>query len=253
MKNLKNTQVWVQEVITQPNGVQTGASSAPFLGESKNIEGMILPSKYLSSEQRIGIYQNAYLARLLECFRSEYNGLLNAIGADLFEHLVRTYLQEHPSTSYTLNKLGEHFPKYLKNSLKENLKGEAPDWWQLFIIDMAKYERKYLEVFNGEGHEEKASNDIFGVEPLQLSPATRTLTLQFPIADCIGKFRDNETEHFPAQKETHYVFSRQNYRIEVFALEVNEWEALNQWIESPKNERPPAYADQWRLKGIGYS
>ncbi len=253
MSRLKKTQEWMQAVVTHPQGVQKGALSTTMDGKLREIESLISPSKSLSSQQRIGIYNSSYFARLLECFQSEYNGLLNALGAELFEHLTWSFLQLYPSTSYTLNKLGELFPTFLKNSLEENLQGESPDWWQLFILDMALYERKYVEVFHGDGHENIISDDVFGVEPLKLSPSVALLELQFPISECIGEFRENETNSFPVQEKTYCVFSRQNYRIKVHTVDFEEWEALQHWIKDPKQKCPEAYAEQWRLKGIGYS
>jgi len=253
MDNLRHTQKWVQGVITHPDGVYKGATETLVDGEQWKIDTIVSPSINLTSQQRIGIYHSSYFARLIECFRSEYNGLLNALGSKLFEHLTWCFLQAHPSTSYTLNNLGKLFPEYLETTLKENLEGETPDWWQVFIIDMAKFERKYTEVYNGDGHEKILSNDVFGLEPSKLSPAVTTLQLQFPISKCIGQFREDETNFFPSQEPSNYVFTRQTYRVKVYLIYDDEWNALQYWINNSTETCPTTYEDKWKSRGIGYS
>ncbi len=253
MKNLKNTQKWLQGVITHPNGIHNGAMNTSIEGKQWDVDSVISPSKTLTSEQRVHIYHSSYFARLIECFKSEYKGLLNALGLEMFEHFTWCFLQEHPSTSYTLNDLGKRFPEYLEKTLTESLQSKKPDDWQLFIIDMAKYERMYTEVFNGIGHENILSSDLFEIEPVKLSPSVTLLKLKFSIADCIGQFRENEFDSIPKQQHTNYVFSRQRFRVRVNTLEIIEFETLQNWILNPSEECPSNQPNEWRLKGIVYS
>lgn len=252
MGDLKNTQKWVQGVITNPNGVIHGAENTVIDGEIWQINDKILPSNFLTSQQRIGIYNHSYFARLVECFRAEYKGLLNALGAKLFEHLTWCFLQEYPSTSYTLNDLGKCFPNYLAASLSESLNGKSPDSWQLFIIDMAKFERKYTEVYNGFGHESISSNVVGDLESIKLSPAVATLQLQFPISTCIGRFRENDTNTFPEPEPCNYVFSRQGYRVHVQLIDTKEWKALQKWMDNPVKKCNVGYQEKWLKNGIAY-
>ena len=253
MKNLKNTQKWLHEVVTHPNGIHNGAFNTLIEGKKWNVDSVISPSKTLTSEERIHIYHNSYFARLIECFKSEYKGLLNALGDEMFEHFTWCFLQEHPSTSYTLNDLGKRFPEYLEKTLTESIKIEEADDWQLFIIDMAKYERIYTEVFNGCGHENIHSNDLFEIEPPKLSPSVALLKLKFPIASCIGKFRENEFDSIPKIQVTNYVLSRQRFHVNVNILENIEYKTLQDWMLNPSEQCPSRYLNEWRLKGIVYS
>ncbi len=254
MNTLKNIQQWVQGVITHPEGVHKGAFETVIENQKWSIDSIVSPSNKLTSQQRITIYHNAYFARLIECFNSEYSGLLNALGEELFNHLTGHFLQAHPSSTYTLNELGKRFPSYLETMLNENLQGNTPDWWQLFIIDMAKYERLFTEVYNGEGHERLGSDDdIFGLNPIKPSPSLVTLQLQFPISTCIGLFRDSNQDEFPEPSQSNYIFSRDNYRVKVHLVNDEEWNAIQHWISNPSEDAPSAYHDSWLMKGIGYS
>jgi hypothetical protein len=238
MTKLKQDQEWIQAVITHPQGVEKGAQAIA----TETIESVIAPSQTLTSEQRINIYHNAYYARLFECFKTEYKGLLNALGDPLFEHLVWAYLQQHPSTSYTLYDLGKAFPQFLADSLKHLPADQQPEWWQQFIIDLTTFERYFTETFNGEGHEELRSN---GTEWKQ-SPALRLLHLQFPIAECIGKFREGDATGFPEVNPTYYTFARMNYRVTVFPVSESEWQALTEKLF------PQEFIEKWEYDGFIY-
>jgi len=253
MSELKFTQKWMQEVITHPNGIVKGAQSAVIENEYWSIDSIVSPSKNQTSEERLNVYCISYFARLLECFRQEYKGLLSALGEEMFKHLAWSFLQAHPSTSYTLNALGKKFPTYLESTLHESLDGKLPDSWQLFIVDMAKYERLYTEVYNGEGHETMLTDDVFGLASVKLSPSVKTLQLRFPIAECIEAFRKDETRNFPEIEPSIYVFSRDQYRVNVSLVDNEEWSALMQWVKDPDLECPLNYRDKWLVNGIGYS
>lgn len=253
MDKLKRTQQWVQGVITHPEGIHRGAKATLINDEEWSIATVVSPSNTLSSAQRIAIYHTSYFARLLECFKSEYQGLFNALGEELFHHLTWSFLQVHPSTTYTLNELGKLFPDYLESTLRESLDGATPDSWQIFIVDMARYERTYTEVYNGGGHEEILSVDMFGLDPLTLSPSVTTLKLEFPISKCIDQFRENETSNFPDQATSYYIINRDRYRVKAHLVDEKEWNSLHHWISNPKEECPIEYGQIWQARGICYS
>ena len=248
MSDLKQIQEWMVGVITHPKGAVIGAEETSINDQHWNIQSVVSPSDTLTSEQRIGIYHNGYFARLIECFKVEYRGLLNALGEELFQHFAWNFLLEHPSTSYTLNDLGKLFPSFLESTLLEN--ESAPESWQLFILDVAKFERTFTEVYNGEGHETlldtKSSNQ------LQISPAIVMLDLKFPVAECIGHFREDNFTSFPEPMISHYVFTRQNYMVKVYRLEDSEYQTLLDWKSGVLDSCPDTFRQKWEAIGVGY-
>ena len=250
--NLRSIQSWMYKVITHPDSVDEGAKTSPVGDQDNSIESIVAASQHLTSKERINIYRNSYFLRLLECFTHEFKGLHHALGDDMFNHFVWNYLQAYPSTSYTLNELGAKFPSFLQSSLEDSLNGEDPDWWQLFIIDVAKYERTYVETYNGSGHETlEAVDAIFDVS-LRLSPAVRLLQLNFSIADCINSFRNNDFESIPDPHPTNYVLTRKNYGVHVQEIEEKEFELLQNWLNNPDSVCPEAYQEKWERMGICY-
>jgi len=114
---LDELQRWMQAVITHPQGVVSGIESEPAREQIAVVAdqaGRIIGrSRALSSVERLEIYHQAYFARLLECLRHEYSVLAAALGEELFDTFAVGYLQTHPSTSYTLERMGANFPEHL--------------------------------------------------------------------------------------------------------------------------------------------
>src|SRR5688500_12916565 len=100
--SLARIQRWMQAVIRQPAGEGT-----------ERVDALILPSRSLSSRDRLQIYANAYFARLLEVLTGEYPAVAHAVGAEVFAEFALGYLNRHPSSSYTLSQLGGRFPQHL--------------------------------------------------------------------------------------------------------------------------------------------
>jgi hypothetical protein len=185
---LDELQRWMQAVVTHPGGVTAGIDSAAARDQialaPRQVERVVTRSQALTALERLEIYNRAYFARLLACLREEYSVLAAALGDELFDSFAIGYLQEHPSQSYTLSRLGEKFPEFLARTrpvtegLKSPLPGESdppaggtsvtPSFpppvapsaaddetadWSDFMIDLARLERAINEVFDGPGPE----------------------------------------------------------------------------------------------------
>lgn len=154
-RDLGAIQRWMQAVIAHPHGVAAGVESPEARLEIDLSPGdltrIIAPSKAQSSLERLAVYGNAYYARLLECLRDEYPALVCAVGKEAFDGLAVGYLQQRPSTSYTLAELGAGFPAYLRETRPDS--GQPRPSWTDFVIELAELERLYAEVFDGPGPE----------------------------------------------------------------------------------------------------
>src|ERR1043165_1212637 len=101
---LERTQNWMYGVIADPRGVSIA---------SREADDYILPSRTLSAAERVLIYNGMYLSRFAEALAVDYPALARFLGEDDFNALVARYVQKHPSTSYTLNRLGDALPEFL--------------------------------------------------------------------------------------------------------------------------------------------
>ncbi len=169
MTELNQLQRWMQSVITHPAGIEAGvrsdASRDVFDLSASRLDEVVLPSQRLSSADRLRVYGNAYFARLLECLRAEFPAMVKALGEEAFDGLAFGYLLEHPSRSDTLTHLAAKLPEYLQQTRPSREASEHgvdsneeqhSDFADL-LIDLARLERTYSEVFDGAGPENEAS------------------------------------------------------------------------------------------------
>jgi hypothetical protein len=169
---LDTVQQWFQAVVTHPEGVAAGsaADGAQRLIrlDRGELETVIRRSRTLTAEERLSIYANAYWARLLEVLGDCFPVLKQALGDEVFDSFGFEYLQRYPSRSYTLDHLGESFPRFLDET-------RPPDAeWPDFLVDLARLEWTLAKVFDGPGVEGQTlvrPGDLDGVAPERFAAA----------------------------------------------------------------------------------
>ena len=179
-RSLASLQHWFQAVITDPHGVEAGISGAPASSaidlQPGELERVILPSLRVSSLERISIYANAYFARLTECLREEFPALLHALDEETFAAFAVGYLEAVPPSSYTLANLGARFAEFLAAAVPHDEEPTPEADWGLFLVELARLERLYSEVFDGLGDEGEPGLTI---EKLQGVPQDRWEEMTF--------------------------------------------------------------------------
>lgn len=252
--SLSDLQQWMQTAIVHPGGVVVGAQATDANVE---IESLIAPSQALSAIERLAIYNRSYFARLLECMRAEYSVLAAALGEELFDGFALGYLQEYPSTSYTLGNLGERFPQYLAETrprgereyVKQDTQApgrsdgfgirpteEEGGEWPEFLIDLARLERTINVVFDGPGAEGLRLLDharLAAIPPdrwpdarLECVPCLRLLALSYPINDCFTAIRRGEEPEMPERRASFLAVTRRDYRVHRYPLTAAQFELL---------------------------
>lgn len=235
---LRALQSWLQAVITHPEGVRDGALSPEAQRVIRlsrgEVESVIRRSRNLTSEERLGIYANAYYARLLECLAEVYPVLARALGEEVFNSFAFEYLQRYPSRSYTLTRLGESFPRFLAET-RPDLDGEgrppAEPSWPDFLIDLARLEWEIGQVFDGPGVEGRpllAADELQAIPPerfgeARLEPVVclRLLSFRFPVnAYYTGSRRagDEEEVPIPGPGEEHLALTRRDFVVRRYPL-----------------------------------
>jgi hypothetical protein len=136
----------------------------------------------LTSVERLEIYARAYYARLLECMRAEFPMLAKAMGEELFDEFAVDYLRRHPSRSYTLCELGAKFAQFLSETRPAPGQGELEVQWPDFLIDLARLEWTFNEVFDGPGVEHEK---LLDQEQLQAIPGDRWPDVRLVAAPCL--------------------------------------------------------------------
>lgn len=238
---LDRIQRWMQTVITHPSGIAAGVDSDAARGEldvaASDVERVITRSQALDSIQRLQVYGNAYYARLLECLAVDYPTLKHALGEDAFGGFCFGYLQQYPSTSYTLNQLGARFPQYLEETRPARQSdGEQPEWPD-FLIDLARLERLYSEVFDGPGEENLTllkTADLVEI-PQERWPDVRLVTvdslrlvaLRFPVHEYVTAVKKKESPRPPQPRQTWLAVNRRDYIVRRRTLSRTQYELLS--------------------------
>ncbi len=223
---LATLQQWMQAVITHPHGVEAGLrseSARAHLDVSlETLQQVVLPSHRMTSADRLRIYANAYFARLLECLQEEFPAVAHAVGAEAFATFVWGYLQAYPSQSYTLSQLGRNFPMFLQETRPPRDVNASVDEMD-FVIDLARVERLYSEVFDGPGVENKRTlqpEDLAALAPDQWLqtrlipvPCLRLVEAAFPVHEYISGVRQRREIAFPSPQPTYLAVTRRNFLV----------------------------------------
>lgn len=231
-------QRWFQTVITDDGGVQEGMESSDAqklipLARGQ-LEQVIRRSSNLRAEERLSIYANAYYARLVECLAECFPVLKKAVGNEIFESFAVEYLQHHPPQSYTLDKLGEHFSRFLEETRPDlSQEGKPPEKpnWPDFLIDLCRLEWTIAKVFDGPGIEDKAiltAADLQDLAPERFGEARlipvvclRLLTFRYPVNSYYTAARrcgKDEEPPIPPPGAQHVAITRYDYIVRRFEL-----------------------------------
>lgn len=141
----------------------------------------IKPNAYLSSLERLEIYNRQYWYRIIDCIFDDYPGLRAVLGQRKFLMLTLAYLERHPSTSFTLRNLGQYLLQFI----------EAEPVWTgsrtALALEMARLEWAYIEAFDNEAKPPMNIDDLLGRSAgeirLRLQPYITLLALQYPLDD----------------------------------------------------------------------
>jgi len=195
---LDRMQRWLHAVVVHPGDAEQAVGSPEAQQEvaADRVGEVILPSSTLAPVERLGIYHDMYLLRMRDALAGDYPGLEHFLGDSGFLHLVRDYVQSHPSRSYTLNRLGDHLPGFIAAH------SEIPR--REFCAELARLELAVTEVFDGRERAPLAQAEIAAVpaeswEKARLTtiPAFRLLSFRYPVNAYLQSVRDEDHDHHP--------------------------------------------------------
>ena len=213
--SLPRMQRWMQEVVVHPGDIAEAVASPSAkkaLGRAA-IEDVILPSRSLEPADRVGIYQGMYLMRMEEALESDYPGLKHLLGGHAWSALVRGYVAAHPSVTYTLNRLGDHFSDFVAKWPG----AKRPE----LCHDLARLELAMAEVFDAPQTEPLSDAEIAAVPPeswerARLAPieAFRLLSFRYPVNAYLQSVRDEDHNHPDLKrKDTYIAIYRRDYSV----------------------------------------
>lgn len=196
---MRELQMWMHDAIT-----------APRPPVAADVERHILPSRTLDAEQRLSIYRDMYAIRMEEALEVDYPAVAALLGHHDFHHLVNAYIQRHPSRTYTLNRLGDAFPRFIAETMSR----------RRALHDLARLELAMTEVFDEQESPLVDATAIASVPAhaaatMRLIPirALRLLAFDYPVNDVFQRFRDDEPLRIPRRKATWLAVHRRDYSV----------------------------------------
>jgi hypothetical protein len=192
MTDLQELQRRVAALIMQPLTGSEGMRHKTLDGCPVDLEAkaLIKPNRVLTSFDRLEIYNRQYWFRVLGGFAEDFPGLRAVVGAAKFEGLMRAYLRDCPSKSFTLRNLGSQLESWLLLH---------PEWVEpreTLALDMVRLEWAHIEVFDSGRLPSltPADLELAGLHlRVSLQPYIRLLTLTYPVDDLLIEVRDHES------------------------------------------------------------
>ena len=226
--NLDTLERWMQAVVMHPEGAEAGMKARParaLLAEAaRDPATVVLPSKRLTSVERLEIYAYMYYARLVEVMEAEFPSLRQILGAQEFAAVCRRYIAKFPSRTRTLNSMSAKFPDFLARTLpRSNRNGLA--------VDVARIERAMEDVFDAPRAEPMTAAQFSAIgadgrATLRVNPALAMLKLRYPANAYINALRRGEKPRAPRPRATHVIVFRHGYQVFRREQEPEQWRLL---------------------------
>lgn len=232
-----------------PEGARAGIASAGAQRclhvPASRVDSVVTGTPALDATERLDIYGRSYYARLRECFHTSFPVLLHALGAEVFDGFAFDYLRSYPPRSYTLNRLAENFPRYLRETRPDvDAAPDARETWPDFIIELATLETTFNEVFDGPGAEgqpilqrkqlQSLSRSAWPQVRLQPVPSLKLLTFSYPVANYFNAVRKRQNPALPtaAATDTCLAVNRRAYEVVFYELSQVEYKFLSLLLEN---------------------
>ena len=204
-KALLDLQKWMQSSLIDPQ-----PKDVEF------IEYYVSPSKTLTAQQRLAIYQRSYYSRLIECMREQFKALHHTLGDGLFDDFSRLYLKEKPSSSPSLANLGDDFPNFLNRTRPDK---ENPELWIDFMIAMAQFECDLYRIFDQEGSEGERLADYSTLDQdLKLQKCFSIHTYPFDVSTYYQQVAEEKNPEITRANTIYIAFVRTNYQVYIISL-----------------------------------
>jgi hypothetical protein len=208
---------WMQAVVMHPAGAEAGLRARPATGllplAARDLDAVVLPSKELTSAERLGIYAHMYYARLVEVMEAEYPTLAQILGAQSFDAACRRYIARYPSRTRTLGSFSARFPDFLAKTLPRGSRNAL-------AVDVARIERAMEDVFDAPRAEPMTAEEFAAIGAadwdrihLPVTPAIRLLALRYPANEYMNAIRRGERPRVPRARATQVIVFRRGLQV----------------------------------------
>lgn len=136
----------------------------------------IVATRKVDIATRIGIYGNAYRARLIEALEDTFDAVHTLLGDEQFYRLCDLYIDAFPSQHYSIRWYGHKFAEFTR--------GTTPYSDHPYVSELAEFQWKLTEAFDAADAEPATSEELTRIAPaswpelrFDFHPAVRRLDL----------------------------------------------------------------------------
>lgn len=156
--------------------------------------GLVKPNDRLSAFERLEIYNRQYWFRVLSSLADDFPGLRAVLGGARFNRMMRAYLAQCPSTTFTMRNLGARLESWLL---------DHPAWAQprtALALDVVRLEWAHIEAYDlTDRPAQPAALAAVGEDTrLALQPHVRLVAACYPVDDLLLAVRREERADPPA-------------------------------------------------------
>jgi hypothetical protein len=181
-------------------------------------------SRRLAACQRLGVYQHAYFARLIDVLRDLLPCTRFAVGDDAFDELAASYIVRHPPDSYTLGRLADRWTTYLEQT-------RPAANWASFVVELSRLEQAIDRVFDGLGPEAlwrfHVPHDADESLQLQLVPGCRLHEFSFPVSTYYSDWKTSRQPTWPRPQTEFVALWRRDFVVRRLVLTPIQHELLS--------------------------
>lgn len=176
----------VMEPLTRSEAMRQRRSDGVAMAQEAS--EFIKPGRTLTSFERLEIYNRQYWFRLYASFEEDFPGLRAVLGRKRFEQVMRAYIADRPSTSYTLRDLGSRLPGWLVEH--QDLTGTE----SVLALDVARLEWAHIEAYDGASYPLPSAGFLASITEerrIGLQPCVRLLALSYPADEFMVRLRQD--------------------------------------------------------------
>lgn len=197
----------IMQPITRDERMRRRRASGP--SSQQEADSIIRPNDRLSSFERLEIYNRQYWFRLYTSLQEDFPGLQAVVGARRFQRIMRDYLTDCPSTSFTLRNLGSRLTVWLADH-----PGHTEPHTRL-AREMAHLEWAHIESFDNPAWPPLTPRQMAAIGEdtlLTLQPHLRLVEARAAIDDALIAIRDDEGDNDSSSNNASTGFSARRTR-----------------------------------------
>lgn len=199
-----------------------------MMTENSVINKHVTGTSKVPGDLRLDIYRNAYRERLIETLSSDYEIIEKLIGEEAFRRLCTVYIDNFPSSHYSLRWFGKNLSMFLDYSPDKGSHG-----WE---AEMAHFEWMFIQAFDAANAITVTEQDAAEIPPdkwptlsVSFHPSVHVIPLWWNTLDLWQAAKDDNQPPDPVRlaQNSHCLMWRKNLVTQYRSLDTDEAVALS--------------------------